>query len=184
MTGPSSSGQPTVVPVIGTITSSLMDAVRFRLEMHFLSCLMRSLPEKKWELKQYKRYRKRQRNAPPPLPPRKRQLSLPLPQSQPNNRLFRKAQKTLDQDKSPLFRLPAELRIMIWKEVMGYRVLHIDLPKKRLQHRLCSVCDPANYCAAPNGICWPLCVPRGMCSPISAPQRCGILALSKTCRRM
>lgn len=133
---------------------------------------------------QLRQYEQRQRNAPPPLPLRSRQLTLPLP-NQTNYRMFAKAQKTLDQDQSPLFRLPIEIRMVIWEEVMGHKVFHISLRKKRLQHTLCSVCDPVNYCVGPAVTCWPLSFGNTKTYPSeSAPQRHGILSLSKTCRRM
>lgn len=145
------------------------------------SCFEAMRSEKSRELKQYEQ---RQKNAPRPLPLRKRRLSLPLP-SQKIYSLFVKAQKTLDQHQSPLFKLPTEVRIVIWNEVMGHRVFHISLKKKRLQHTLCSVCDSANYCTGPTVTCWPLSIDENKPYPAeSAPQRYGVLPLAKTCRRM
>ncbi|KAL3419892.1 hypothetical protein PVAG01_08391 [Phlyctema vagabunda] len=90
-----------------------------------------------------------------PLPPRrKRALTLPLPQSIPGiARGFRlHMQKTDDQTMAPFFRLPKELRRLIYEEVLAggarNRVIHI-LPKfGRFGHWRCrmqhghTLCDP------------------------------------------
>jgi hypothetical protein len=144
------------------------------------ACFSAMIPEKP---QGSKRYKQRQKNAPRPLPRRRRQLTLPLP-IQTNYGLFVKAQKTLDQHQSPLFRLPTEVRIVIWNEVMGHRVFHIGLGRKRLQHTLCTVCDPTDYCTGPEVTCFPLSLDNKMYPSVSAPQRHGILSLTKTCRRM
>lgn len=145
------------------------------------SCAKAIRPDKTYELKQYEW---RQKNAPRPLPRRKRRLTLPL-QSTTGLVLFKTTQKTLDQHQSPLFSLPYELRRKIWDEIMGYKVIHIGCKEKRLQHTLCSVCSAADYCTGPSATCWP-CYPK-MKKPYpadSAPQRYGILSLPKTCRQM
>jgi hypothetical protein len=47
-------------------------------------------------------------------------------------------QITFDQLQSPLFRLPFELRDMIWKEVLGGGIMHITHVKNGLGHTRCT----------------------------------------------
>lgn len=144
--------------------------------------MKKKIPKKPYELKQYEW---RQKNAPRPLARRSRTLTLPLQSSTNQWPSFTIKQKTLDQRDSALFRLPLELRQKIWSEAMGSAVVHIGCKEKRLQHTLCRVCDPTDYCTGPAITCWPCSPGRRNPYPVgSAPQVFGILALAKTCRRM
>ena len=79
----------------------------------------------------------RRRNAPKPLgKTRSRQLSLPLPEAASKGNSwysFRKAQMTHDQLQSSLFKLPSEIRQIIWKHSLGGHLLHmVRLPGRLL----------------------------------------------------
>ena len=97
-----------------------------------------------WEIVAYggnktKRYIKRQKDyrkhAPPlPLPvQRKRALTWPIPPDADSKDIFgRPKQKTCDQSQSVLFsKLPAEVRTMIYKEVLCGPVPIVHIVKKR-----------------------------------------------------
>ena len=97
------------------------------------------------ETKKYIKRRSDYRKHGPPLPlpvQRKRALTLPIPPETETKDLFgRPRQKTYDQSQSALFsKLPAEVRTMIYKEVLcgPVPVIHIVTKRKRkLGHVRC-----------------------------------------------
>jgi hypothetical protein len=78
------------------------------------------------------RFERRQFNAPRPCPVRKRALTIPLPDVEQS-----KGQKILDQSASPLFKLPLELREVIYTSLLGNNKLHIIRKNRRLGHLTC-----------------------------------------------
>ncbi|KAF2501941.1 hypothetical protein BU16DRAFT_424012, partial [Lophium mytilinum] len=68
----------------------------------------------------------------PPLPPKPRKRALSIPRS-PSISI----PHTIDQ-KSLLFRLPLEIRRLIWAEVLGGYVIHFIMPMRILSHFVCS----------------------------------------------
>lgn len=65
----------------------------------------------------------REAQVPRPLPRlRERALTIPVPQRQSAPRNW---QKTADQRQSPLFRLPYEIRSLIWESIMAIELLHM-----------------------------------------------------------
>lgn len=139
--------------------------------------------EKPYELRQFKL---RQAMAPKPLP-RRRKRTLTLPLQPPSGLLARlkTPQQTYGQAKCPLFKLPAELRLKIWEDVLGGKVVHVGCKHNRLQHTVCRECDVDDIMCGPAVTCFPLYpYPGTTYTAWAAPQQHGILPLAKTCRRM
>ena len=62
-------------------------------------------------------------------------------------------QQTSDQSQSILFTLPFELRELIWKSVLGLRMIHLQHLDGRLGHVKCTV-DTGETWAVGNHECW------------------------------
>ena len=101
-------------------------------------------------------------------------------------------QKTMDQYHSPIFKLPFEIREMIWKYVLGIGTIHITHLQNRLGHASCTYPTDKEWDWSTHD-CWG----RGCC--LSATRKApsvyvgpiygfeepkDLLGLSKTCRAM
>ncbi|KAF2183823.1 hypothetical protein K469DRAFT_751244 [Zopfia rhizophila CBS 207.26] len=102
----------------------------------FASCfcpghLRQQEPEEK------KRFERRQRMAPRPLPVRPAQRTLTIPVPEKSMCLEPRRGRTLDQSQSRLIGLPLELRQMIYRCVLGDSTMHMILKEERLGHLKC-----------------------------------------------
>jgi hypothetical protein len=76
---------------------------------------------------------------------RPRRLSIPLPEMENGNLQIR---KTYSQDQSWFFsRLPKDIRLLIYEQVLGERVLHIVRRRTKLGNMLCKAA-PGHICTA------------------------------------
>lgn len=134
-------------------------------------------------------YKERVRNSPAPLDSkRKRRLSL----SGPSISDISKTQRTAHQAHSSLFRLPLEIRTLIYRNVLGCGVVHILRMHKRLAHARCvgnlQDTDMREHPCWGNSALYPgYRYSSGyFSSPVGGiPARDGgLLALLKTCRRV
>lgn len=135
-------------------------------------------------------YRKHKKKKPiRPLPrDRKRALTLPLPES--SSPWYRKGwrQKTFDQSQSPFFRLPRELRQIIYHQVI-VPPEGADLHVAITSYRLCGI--PCGESNSPHRgwqhNCWEP-VDRSGCSmkqvDPALSRSSGILGLLRSCRKM
>lgn len=100
--------------------------------------------------------------------------------------------KTLDQSHSILFTLPAEIRELVWKAVLGDRIIHIQHLDGRLGHVRCADKDCGKW-EMGNHKCWgyghinigAVQCPNSYAPLIARSHICGIhLGLVMTCRLM
>jgi hypothetical protein len=100
--------------------------------------------------------------------------------------------KALDQSQSILFSLPAEIRELVWKAVLGDRIIHIQHLDGRLGHVRCADKDCGKW-EMGNHKCWghghanigAVQCPYSSAPLISRYHTCGIhLGLVMTCRQM
>ena len=141
-------------------------------------CFRAIKPKKSYE---ERAYRTRQKNAPRPRPRRRRRLTLPL-DSKPTKFPFRTSQKTNNQFQSLIFSLPLELREEIWNYAIGYMIIHISSEHKKFRHAVCSHCIVTDHWVNSRVPLYSSCIQ--LYPENTGPQDCGLLALSKMCRRM
>ena len=96
--------------------------------------------------------RRRRKQAAHPLPQtRPRALTLPLPEKK--GLSFVKP-KTYSHIQSPFFRLPRELRLMIYREVLGSGPVHIVPMHRRLGSFLCTCPASSDMLWSSPHACW------------------------------
>lgn len=110
------------------------------------------------------------------LPPRTRCLT-----PSPGARQSLPCSRADEQTKSPLFKLPEELRLMIYKEVVGNRLLHIVRRQRKLGHVPCNGNGGADDCK--ENQCRGLKLPTGTYAQ-TGPGRGDLVQLLQTCRNM
>ena len=116
----------------------------------FAACFCPARLRRYPESEEKKRFERRQKMAPRPLPVRPLERSLTLPAYAPEDNddemkvveqddaELRKARgQTRDQTQSRLMRLPLELREMIWRSVLGDSNLHLVLKEQKLGYLRC-----------------------------------------------
>jgi hypothetical protein len=110
------------------------------------------------------------------LPPRTRYLTPP-----PAGRQQLLCTKANEQTQSPLFRLPEELLLMIYKEVVGNRLLHIVRRQRKLGHIFCNGSGDADECKEQQ--CRGLKLPTGTYAQTGFRNE-DLIQLLQTCRKM
>jgi hypothetical protein len=126
-------------------------------------------------------YETRHSAAPLPLnEKRARKLSISS-----SEHLVENSPKASDQTQPALFRLPYEVRQMIWNEILGTSVVHIDCAGKRLRHTMCQRCTPSSfqYAVRPGYKCTPGSELFGADDPRD-PCACNIFSIIRVCRKM
>ncbi|KAF2734871.1 hypothetical protein EJ04DRAFT_465836 [Polyplosphaeria fusca] len=110
----------------------------------FAACFCPARLHRHTESEEKKRFERRQKMAPKPLPirPLERSLTLPMPSPVIDEKMAvlspeSRRGKSLHQTQSRLMRLPLELREMIWKAVVGDSTMHMILKENKLGHLRC-----------------------------------------------
>lgn len=91
--------------------------------------------------------------------------------------------KPNDQAQSPLFKLPPDLLLMIYEEVLGSQVIHIVRRNKTLAHAICKVNKPPCQEDCKEGQCRGLKLPTGVYAE-SGQSTLDLLPLLQTCRKV
>jgi len=145
-----------------------------------------------------KRFERRQKMAPRPLTKRtpSQRLSIPVTPSEkaPIYPGAPRRGRTIDQTQSRLMSLPAELREMIWKNVLGDSTMHVILKEQKLGHLRCKA-ESALACPLGfNGVtlsrecCWGTVDSANIWAPKSGnrnePTDGNIIPLLRSCRQM
>jgi hypothetical protein len=113
----------------------------------------------------------------PHLPPRTHSLTpVPVP-------LDNVIPELDEQTQSALFKLPEELLLLIYEEVIGRRTFHIVRRSHRLGHTTCHYNTPGSQEECKEGGCRGLKVPSGLHIE-SGPGHGGLIQLLQTCRKM
>ena len=126
-------------------------------------------------------------NAPVPLPKsRARSLTLRLSPPAAHGKAKKKdvtAQRTIDQlESSILYRLPLEIRIMVWEHALGGNHVHITRKRKRLGHAICP--NPNLAIEGGKELCTATRDGYGFWRATEYPKKMSPLSLLKTCRQM
>jgi len=109
------------------------------------------------------------------LPPRTRRLTPP-----PDSRQSLPCTRADEQTQSPLFKLPEELLLMIYKEVVGNRLLHIVRRQRKLGHVACNGSGDADECK--ENQCRGLKLPTGTYAQTGPGN--DLIQLLQTCRKI
>jgi len=88
-----------------------------------------------------------------------------------------------EQTQSPLFKLPEELLLQIYEEVIGNRTFHIVRRSHKLGHTTCHYNTPGCQEQCKEGGCRGLKVPSGL-HVEAGPGHGGLIQLLQTCRKM
>lgn len=170
----------------------------------FAACFCSARLHRHPESEDKKRFEKRQKMAPRPLPvrPPQRNLTIPAP---PTVQISEKRdgsvvswehkrKKTLGQSQSGLMKLPLELRQMIYKTVLGDSTMHIIFKEHKLGHLRCKAPSaaecPLRYrdrMLLSRECCWGTVDAANIWAPMSGgkePTDGDILPLLRTCRQM
>ncbi|MCJ1479384.1 hypothetical protein MMC13_008069 [Lambiella insularis] len=162
--------------IAGKAIGKTLDAVRYVYGLFF--CYNPTISEYPTPEVCHQRWEETQ---PKPLPTtRKRSLSLPLPRLS--------MQQTCDQRLSPLFRLPPEIRSMIYRDVLGGNDFHLAGTWKRLGYVKCREENKKEFW---HHECYQPRLYKGYCNtpmkhatlPQKSPDQ-QLLPLLKTCRRI
>lgn len=173
----------------GTVLSCILCGPCICVWLSLTACFCPSrLRRRNFSSEDKARFERRQLNAPRPSPVRKRALTVPLPQA-PNQ----PRQQVLEQTDSLLFKLPLELRELIYLALLGDKTLHIVRKDRRLGHLRCKVnkADPYSRCPVQLGrlqtdarhSCWGSYNRDGIWANNKQPSDGDILPFLRTCRR-
>ncbi|KAF2471249.1 uncharacterized protein BDR25DRAFT_303317 [Lindgomyces ingoldianus] len=165
----------------------------------FAACFCPGRLHRHSESEDKKRFERRQKMAPRPLPvrPPQRRLTIPVAQSAAPEKTDCCAESsrghTLDQSQSRLLRLPLELREMIYRYVLGDSTMHMILKEQRLGHLRCKAPSAVECPLGYNGLtlsrecCWGTVDSANIWAPMSGvmePTDGNILPLLRSCRQV
>lgn len=129
----------------------------------FAACFCPSRLRRHSESEEKKRFERRQKMAPRPLPLRPPERALTISDSLPEKTAVSPSSnrgKTVAQMQSRLMQLPLELRQMIYKAVLGDSTMHMILKEQKLGHLRCKAANVIDCPLAYNGLtlcrecCW------------------------------
>lgn len=106
----------------------------------FAACFCPGRLNRHTESEEKKRFERRQKMAPRPLPVRPLEHTLTITPRDPEKVALlpgSKRGKTVDQTQSRLMQLPLELRQMIYRRVLGDSTMHMILKEQKLGHLRC-----------------------------------------------
>ena len=168
----------------------------------FAACFCPGRLRRHTESEEKKRFERRQKVAPRPLPvrPLENNLTIPVPHSRRNDSEKSEPEvrrsgrgMILDQSQSPLMRLPLELREMIYKAVLGNNTMHMILKENKLGHLRCKAPSALECPLGYNGrtlsreCCWGNVDSSNIWAPKSGanePTDGNIVPFLRTCRQM
>jgi hypothetical protein len=166
----------------------------------FAACFCPGRLRRHVECEDKKRFERRQKMAPRPLPKRPLQRSLTLPRIPlaPCEKAgvqavqYPRPGATVDQSQSRLMQLPLELRQMIWRAALGDTTIHVILKERKLGHLRCKARSALSCPLGYNGTlsrecCWGTVDSANIWAPksgVNEPTDGDMLPLLQTCRQM
>lgn len=162
----------------------------------FAACFCPSRLRRHSESEDKKRFERRQKMAPRPLPVRPLERSLTIPACLSEKAALSAPEpkgRTIEQTKSRLLQLPLELRRMIYREVLGHNTMHMILKENKLGYLRCKAPSAIECPLGYNGrllsreCCWGQVDSANIWCPkngVKEPTDGDILPFLRSCRQM